>query len=161
MKALKNKNWAYFIKTLLEVLTNQLDISSFSNPNELSIISQTSKNLHIYKEYYNSVCHNVAGCFQGYLIRLPDIFVGKMEDYININLFSNIGLKIEQHPAEIFKVFDTFFINLVDFLLLKNLLLFLADLFHPLLELKIFSHCLSYMNFLIKLMLMVWFVYNF
>ena len=45
LKALQNKNLAYFIKTLLEVSTNQVDISSFSNPNELSIISQTSENI--------------------------------------------------------------------------------------------------------------------
>ena len=32
-----------------------------------------------------------------------------MEDDININLFSNIELKNEQDPAEIFKTFDTFF----------------------------------------------------
>ena len=146
---------------LLEVSTDQVDISSFSNPNELSIISQTSENLHICKEYYNSIYHNVAGCFQEYLIRLPDLFVGKMENDMKINLFSNIDLKNEKGPADIFKIFDTFFINSVDFLLLKNLLLFLMDLFHPLLEPKVFSHRLSYMNFLIKLMLMVWFVYSF
>ena len=102
MKALQNKNWVYVIKTLLEISTEQLDISSFSNPNEISILSQLSENLHICKEYYNSIYHNVAGCFQEYLIRLPDLFVGKMEDDININLFSNIDLKNEQDPAEIF-----------------------------------------------------------
>ena len=64
LKALQNKNWAYFIKTLLEVSTNQVDISSFSNPNELSIISQTSENLHICKEYYNSMYHNIAAVFK-------------------------------------------------------------------------------------------------
>ena len=32
-----------------------------------------------------------------------------MEDDININLFSNIDLKNEKDPAEIFKIFDTFF----------------------------------------------------
>ena len=32
-----------------------------------------------------------------------------MEDDININLFSNIDLKNEQDPAEIFKKFDPFF----------------------------------------------------
>ena len=32
-----------------------------------------------------------------------------MEDDININLFSNIELKNEQDPAEIFKTFDPFF----------------------------------------------------
>ena len=46
-KALQNKNWAYFIKTLLEVSNDQVDISSFSNPNELSILSQTSENQKI------------------------------------------------------------------------------------------------------------------
>ena len=89
---------------LLEVSTNQVDISSFSNPNELSIISQTSENLHICKEYYNSIYHNVAGCFLEYLIRLPGLFVGKMEDDININLFSKIDLKNEQDPAEIWYI---------------------------------------------------------
>ena len=107
-KALQNKNCAYFIKTLLEVSTNQVDISFLSNPNELSILSQTTENLHICKVYYNSIYHNIAGCFQEYLIRLPNLFVEKMEDDININLFSNIELKNEQDPAEIFKTFDTF-----------------------------------------------------
>ena len=109
MKALQNKNWAYFIKTLLKVSTNQVDISSLSNPNELSILSQTSENLHICKEYYNSIYHHIAGCFQEYLIRLPNLFVEKMEDDININLFSNIELKNEHDPAKIIKLFDNFF----------------------------------------------------
>ena len=109
MKALRNKNWVFVIKTLLETSTEQRDISSFSNPYEISIFSQLCENLHICKEHYNSIYHNVAGCFQEYLIRLPDLFVGKMEDDININLFSNIGLKNEQDPAEIFKKFDAFF----------------------------------------------------
>ena len=116
LKALQNKNLAYFIKFLLEVSTNQVDISSFSNLNELSIINQTSENLKICKEYYNSIYHNIAGCFQEYLISLPDLFVEKMEDGININLFPNIELKNEQDPAEIFKIFDTFVINSIDFL---------------------------------------------
>ena len=108
-KALQNKNWAYFIKTLLEVSTNQVDISFLSNPNELSILSQATENLHISKEYYNSIYHNIAGCFQEYLIRLPNLFVEKMEDDININLFSNIELKNEQDRAENFKTFNPFF----------------------------------------------------
>ena len=118
-------------------------IRSFSNPNEISTLRQLSENLHICKEYFNSIYHNIAGCFQKYLIRLTDLFIEKMED------------DIQQDPAEIFKVFDSFLINSVDFLLLKNLLLFLKDLFHLLLKLMIFSHRLSYLNFLIKLMLMV------
>ena len=126
---MQNKNWAYFIKTLLKVSTNQVDISSLSNPNELSILSQTSENLHICKEYYNSIYHNIAGCFQEYLIRLPNLSVEKMENDININLLSNIELKNEQDAEKHLKLF---FINSVVFLLLKNLLLFLEDLSHHL-----------------------------
>ena len=119
LKTLQNKNWAYLTKTLLEVLTN--DIRSFSNPNELSILSQLSENLHICKEYHNSVYDNVAGCFQEYLIRSPDLFVGKMEYDININLFSDIDLKNEQDTAEIFKIFDTFFYKFHRFPAVENL----------------------------------------
>ena len=129
LKALQYKIWAYFIKTLLEVSTDQVDVSSLSNSNELSILTQTSENLHICKEYYKAIYHNIAGCFQEYLIRLPNLSVEKMENDININLLSNIELKNEQDPAE---TFETFFINSVDFLLLKNLLLFLEDLSHHL-----------------------------
>ena len=92
-----------------QVSTDQVHISSLSNPNELSILSQTSEHLHICKEYYNSIYHNIAGCFLEYLIRLTNLFVEKMEGDININLLSNIELKTEQDPAEIFKIFDTFF----------------------------------------------------
>ena len=109
LKALQNKNWAYFIKSLLEFSTDQAHISSLSNPNELRILSQTSENLHICKEYHNLIYHNIAVCFQEYLMRLPNLFVEKMEGDININLFSNIELKNKQDPAEIFKTFDTFF----------------------------------------------------
>ena len=136
METLQNKNWAYLIKTLLEVLTNQVYIRSFLNPNELNILSQLSENLHICKEYYNSIYHNFAGCFKEYLIRLLDLFVGEMEYDININLFSTIDLKNEQDPAKILKYLVHFFLNLVDFLTLKSLP-FLADLFHPLLKLMI------------------------
>ena len=108
LKALENKNWVYFNKTILEVSTNQVDISSFSNLNELPITSETSENLHICKENYNSIYHNIAGCSREYLIRLSDLFVEKMKDYININLFFNIELKNEQDPAEYFKKLDTF-----------------------------------------------------
>ena len=103
MKALQNKNWTNFIKTLLQVSIDQVDISSFLNPNEVSIISQTSEILHICKEYYNSQYHNIAGCFQEYLTRLPDLFVRKIEDDININLVFNTD------PAEILKIFDNCF----------------------------------------------------
>ena len=120
-----------FIKSLLEVSTDQVHLSSLSNPNELSILSQTPENLHICKEYYNSVYHNIASCFQEYLIRLPNLFVEKIEDDININLFSNIELKNEQDPAEIFITFDTFFYKLGRFPVVENLPLFLAELFHP------------------------------
>ena len=140
LKALQNKNWAYFIKSLLEFSTDQAHISSLSNPNELRILSQTSENLHICKEYHNLIYHNIAVCFQEYLMRLPNLFVEKIEGDININLFSNIELKNKQDPAEILKHLTLFLINSVDFLLLKNLLLFLADLFHPLSKLTIFSH---------------------
>ena len=109
LKALQNKNWAYVIKTRLEVSTKQVDISSFSNPDEISILSQLSENLHIFKEHYHSIYHAVAGCFQEYLMRLPNLFVEKMEDDININLFSNIELKNEQDRAENFKTFNPFF----------------------------------------------------
>ena len=156
MKALQNKNCVYVIKTLLQISTVQLGINSFSNQNEISILSQLSENLRICKEYYNSIYHNVASCFQQYLTRLPDLFVGKIEDDINKNLISNIHLKNKQDPAEIFKKIDAFFfIHLVDFVLLKNLPLFVENLLHSLLKLTIFSHRLSYMNFSIKkLMLM-------
>ena len=109
LKALQNKNWEYVIKTCLEVSTEQVGISSFLNPDEISILSQLSENLHIFKEHYHSVYHAIAGFFQEYLIRLPNLFVEKMEDDININLFSNIELKNEQDLAEIFKTFDIFF----------------------------------------------------
>ena len=92
------------LKRFLKSQPINLNQSCFSNPNELSIVSETSENLHICKEYYNSIYHNVAGCFLEYLIRLPGLFVGKMEDDININLFSKIDLKNEQDPAEIWYI---------------------------------------------------------
>ena len=102
----------------------------------------------------------MAGCFQEYLQRLPDLFVEKMEDDININLFSNNELKNEQNLQKLLK-YLTLFYKFNRFTAVEKLAVISGGLFHRLLELKIFSHHLSYMNFLIKLTRMVWFVYNF
>ena len=154
MKTLQNKNWAYLIKTLLEVLINQVYIRSFLNPNELNILSQLSENLHICKEYYNSIYHNFAGCFKEYLIRLLDLFVGEMEYDININLFSTIDLKNEQDPAKIFKIFGTFFSKFGRFPDFEKLAIPCRSI-SSFVKTDDISHPLSYMNFLIILMLMV------
>ena len=62
-----------------------------------------------------------------------------MEDDININLFSNIELKNEQNPAEIFKVFDTIFYKYGIFPAVEKLAVIPRGSIHRLLEPKIFS----------------------
>ena len=44
--ALQNKNWPYFVKTVLEISNDDADLS-----NKINIINETFENLNIYKEY--------------------------------------------------------------------------------------------------------------
>ena len=115
LQSLQNKNWPYFVKTVLEISNDDVDLSSVTDQNEINIINETFENLNICKEYYNSVYNNIAGCVQEYLNKLPTLYAEEIENDLNINLYSNIDIKNEESPAEIFKLFDNFFFfNLVD-----------------------------------------------
>ena len=109
METLQNKNWSYFVKTVLEVSNHDVDLSSVTDQYEINIINETFENFNICKEYYNSIYNNIAGCFQEYLNEIPTWYAEEIEDDLNIHLYYNIDLKNEQSPAEIFKLFDKFF----------------------------------------------------
>ena len=115
LKILQNKNWPYFVKTVLELSNDNVDLSSVTDQNEINIINETFENLNICKEYCNSVYNNIAGCFEEYLNKIPTSYVEEVENDLNINLYSNIDIKNEQSPAEIFKLFDKFILNFSTF----------------------------------------------
>ena len=103
------KNWPYFIKTVLEISNEDVDVSSVTDQNEINIINETFKNLNICKEYYNPIYNNIAGCFQEHLNKIRTSYAEEIENDLNIHLYSNIDIKNEQSPAEIFKLVDKFF----------------------------------------------------
>ena len=105
-KLYQNKKWPYFIKTVLEISNDDANLSSVTDQNEINIINETFEYLNICKEFYNSIYNNIAGCFQEYLNKIP---TEEIENDLNINLYSNIDIKNEQSPAEIFKLFNKFF----------------------------------------------------
>ena len=77
-----------------------------------------------------------------------------MEYDININLFSTIDLKNEQDPAKVFKIFGTFFYKFGRFPDVEKLAIPCRSI-SSFVKTDDISHPLSYMNFLIILMLMV------
>ena len=80
--------------------------------NEINIINETLENLNICKEYYNSIYNNNAGCFQEYLNKIPTSYAGEIENDLNINLYSNIDIKVQQ---KFLNIFISLFLNLADF----------------------------------------------
>ena len=80
--------------------------------NEINIINETFENLNICKEYYNSIYNNNAGCFQEYLNKIPTSYAGEIEIDLNINLYSNIDIKVQQ---KFLNIFISLFLNLADF----------------------------------------------
>ena len=102
LETLQNKNWPYFVKTVLEVSNDDVDLSSVTDQNEINNINETFENLNICKEYYNSIYNNIAGNFQEYLNKIPTWYAEEIEDDLNIHLYSNIDLKNEQRSSRNF-----------------------------------------------------------
>ena len=66
LETFQNKNQPYFVKTVLEVSNDDVDLSIVTNQNEINIINETFENFNMCKEYYNSIYNNIAGCFEEY-----------------------------------------------------------------------------------------------
>ena len=77
LQSLQNKNWPHFVKTVLEISNDDVDLSSVTDQNEINIINETFENLNICKECYNPVYNNIAGCFQEYLNKIPTLYQHK------------------------------------------------------------------------------------
>ena len=79
LETLQNKNWSYFVKRVLEISNDDVDLSSATDKNEINIINETFENLNICKEYYSSIYNNIAGCFQEYLNKIPTSYAEELK----------------------------------------------------------------------------------
>ena len=64
LETLQSKNWSYFVKTILEVSNDDVQLNSIMDQYKTDVISETFENLDICNEYYNSIYENVTSCFQ-------------------------------------------------------------------------------------------------
>ena len=64
LETLQSKNWPYFVKTILEVSNDDVQLNSIMDQYKTDVISETFENLDICNEYYNSIYENVTSCFQ-------------------------------------------------------------------------------------------------
>ena len=86
LETLQNKNWPYFIKTIIEISNDDVDLNSVTDQNKISIINETFENLNMPKEYYNSIYHKIVGCFQEYLNKIPIWYAKEFENNLKIHL---------------------------------------------------------------------------
>ena len=50
LETLQSKNWPYFVKTIIEVSNDHVDLNSVPDQNKISIINETFENLNMPKE---------------------------------------------------------------------------------------------------------------
>ena len=93
LETLQNKNWPYFVKTVLEISNDDVDLSSVTDLNEINIINETFENLNICKEYYSCIYDSIAGCFQEYLNKILTSHAEEIENDLNINFYSKHSKK--------------------------------------------------------------------
>ena len=91
LENLQNKNWKYFVKTLLFVASDQL--SEFEE-SEKYILEKAVDNLNYCKDYYQTGFDNTAYFFYRYIKKIHNIFVTKMEDNISCKLYFHKPLKV-------------------------------------------------------------------
>ena len=106
LENLQNKNWQYFVETLLFVASDQL--SEFEE-SEKDILEKTFDNLNYCKDYYQTGFDDTAYFFYRYIKKIHDIFVEKMEDNISRKIYFHKPLKSIENPRELLKLFSQFF----------------------------------------------------
>ena len=109
LESLQSKDWSYFINRLLEVSSGDISSLNLNDAEEIKIINDTVENLKICKYYYADIYANVSGCFQNYLRSTPDVLIEKIQNYLRLNLYSNIDLKNEVNTREVLETSDRFF----------------------------------------------------
>ena len=85
LENLQNKNWQYFVETLLFAASVQL--SEFEE-SEKEILGKTFDELNYCKDYYQTGFDDTAYFFYQYIRKIHNIFVEKMEDNIIANYTS-------------------------------------------------------------------------
>ena len=103
LETLQNKNWQYFVETLLFVASDQL--SEFEE-SEKDILKKAFDNLNYCKDYYQSAFDDTAYFFYRYIKKIHDIFVEKMEDDISREIYFHKPLKSIEDPRELLKLFS-------------------------------------------------------
>ena len=109
LENLQNKNWQYFVETLLFVARNQL--SEFQE-SEKDILKNSFDNLNYCKDYYQAGFDDTAYFFYQYIKKIHDIFVEKMEDNISHEIYFHKPLKSIENPKKLLKLFSQFFLKM-------------------------------------------------
>ena len=122
LKNLQNKNWQYFVETLIFVASDQL--TEFEE-SEKDILEKTFDNLNYCKDYYQTGFDGTAYFFYRYIKKIHDIFVEKMEDDISCEIFFHKPLKSIENPRELLKLFSQLFFKTCRFPSSGNLALVL------------------------------------
>ena len=99
LENLQNKNWQYFVETLLFVASDQL--SEFEE-SEKYILKKTFDNLNDCKVVYQNVFDDVTIFFHWNIQQIHDIFVEKMEDHFSREIYCHKPLKIIENSNELF-----------------------------------------------------------
>ena len=108
---------------MLEVSSGDISSLNLNDAEEIKIINDAVENFKICKYYYADIYANVSGCFQNYLRSAPDVLIEKVQDYLRLNLYSNIDLKNEVNTREILDTSDRFFFAFGRFPAINELLI--------------------------------------
>ena len=107
LENLQNKNWQYFVETLLFVASDQL--SEFEE-SEKDILEKTFDNLNTCTYVYQNVFDNIAFFFHRNIEQIHNIFVKKMEEDMSHEIYFHKPLKsIEKHIKLLKKISQFFF----------------------------------------------------
>ena len=105
LEKLQNKDWQYFVVTLIELSNNVLKRIDITDLGEKDIIEKTFDNLQYCKDFYENVFYDTAIFFQKSLADLHDIFIERIEDDLRRELRYTKNVKEEQNPVELLKEF--------------------------------------------------------
>ena len=100
---LQNKDWQYFVVTLIELSNNDIKSVDFIDLGKKDITEKTFDNLQYCKDLYESGFYDTAIFFQKSLADLHDIFIEETKDDLRRELRYTKNVKEEQNPVELLK----------------------------------------------------------
>ena len=109
LEEIQNKNWQYFITTLLEISNSEYESETVTDLTDRVLIEQTIDNLNYLRIYYDEVFENTGYYLLRSLQAQNDLFIKEIEEDLSREIFYNKKIKETTNHTEFLQKMSKYF----------------------------------------------------